>query len=117
VTQTPSPDHSDGAAVLTFAGSLSVATAERVRASLLAALQAQQDILVDCTQADDVDVSFIQSLLAARLTAQGLGLSIALAAPASGALHEALSRGGFLGRPGAEAQPDDIFWTQTTDVP
>jgi hypothetical protein len=64
---------------------------------------------IDCGGAGEVDLSLIQLLIAARTGARLAGRTVRLASPASGALLDALQRGGFLsGRP-AE---DCAFWLQ-----
>ena len=73
---------------------------------MLAALAAHQLVLVDCDAAESVDVSFIQLLLSARLSAHRQGKGLQLAAPAAGALRNALEQGGFLPASGAEP-----FWS------
>lgn len=98
---------------LAFTGALTLANAEQVRASLIAALREQPSVVVDCSAADEIDLTFIQCLMAARRTAAALGKSTALAAPASGALKGALTRGGFL-NPSA---PDAAFWMSGATTP
>jgi len=89
-----------------FDGARTVRTVANARASLLEALADHSALLVDCDAADTVDLTFIQLLLAARLSAQQAGKRLALAAPASGALLAALGQGGFLPPSGA-----DPFWS------
>ena len=95
---------------LSFDGALSLADANNVRTSLIAALQAHDLVVLECNALREVDLSFIQCVLAARRSAVDQGKSLALAAPADGSLREALLRGGFLSAPGADAHPDEAFW-------
>jgi anti-anti-sigma regulatory factor len=62
-------------------------------------------VLIDCAGADEVDVSFIQLLIAARRAAQRNGKQLRLAAPPEGALQAALTRAGFI-FPGAGGSAD-----------
>ena len=87
-------------------GALTVRTVANARTSLLAALADHPAVLVDCGAAESVDLTFIQLLLAARLSARQAGKPFSLAAPATGALRAALEQGGFLPPSGA-----DPFWS------
>ena len=91
---------------MTLDGALTVRTVATVRATLLEALTQHQSVQVDCSAAESVDLSLIQLLLSARLTAQQAGKQLLLASPASGALLAALHQGGFLLPTGADA-----FWS------
>jgi anti-anti-sigma regulatory factor len=86
-------------------GALTVRTIANARASLLAALADHPGVLVDCGAVESVDLTFIQLLLATRLSAHQAGKPFSLAAPATGALRAALEQGGFLPSSGA-----DPFW-------
>ncbi|HYH22627.1 MAG TPA: STAS domain-containing protein [Azospirillum sp.] len=79
-----------------LAGSLTVATAEAVHGRLVEAMAKGGTIVVDCDDADAVDLSFVQLVVAARAAAEAKGAVLALRSPASGSLLEALRRGGFL---------------------
>ncbi len=87
-------------------GVLTVRTIASAKEKLLRALTDQPAVQVDCAAAESADLSLIQLLLSARLTARQAGKPFALAAPASGALREVLEQGGFLPPAGA-----DPFWT------
>ena len=90
-------------------GSLTIATAEAVHHRLVEALAEGGTITIGCDEADAVDLSFIQLVVAARAAADAKGAVLTLQSPASGALLEALQRGGFL-----DEHPDEIgerrFW-------
>ena len=75
--------------------SLTTATSEETHRTLASALNAADAIVIDCTEASEVDVSFLQILYAARRSAESAGKRIALSAPPSGPLDEALRRCGF----------------------
>ncbi|MGQ9370635.1 STAS domain-containing protein [Azospirillum sp. A39] len=101
----------DGAAACTlrFAGALTIRDVEVHHARLTAALRDHGAVTVDAADATEVDAAFLQLLIAARRSARAEGRGFALAAPAGGALLEALLRCGILA-----ADPtarDDRFWT------
>jgi ABC-type transporter Mla MlaB component len=104
-------DSHDTASVLRFTGALTLSAAEAVRSSLLVALEGNGAVRLDCSGATDVDVSFVQMVLAARRAAGEQGKSVSLAAPAAGALLDALRRGGFLDPAREPASLDEAFWT------
>ena len=93
-------------------GELVLRNAAETRLSLLTALTNDAgSIEIDCTEVSDADVSFLQIVLAARHTAAIRGRSIALSAPAAGALLETLRCAGLIGGAGeAQRSPDDAFW-------
>jgi ABC-type transporter Mla MlaB component len=95
---------------LVLDGTLTIRTIEEAHSRLIEAMHDDTRLEIDCSAADDVDVSFIQLLLAARASARKRGRSVALAAPASGALLDALTRGGFLAAAGNLPAEDDAFW-------
>ena len=86
---------SSGPNLLSFQGSLRAAQSENVHRTVLDALRNHESIVVDCSGADDIDVSFLQILIGAARTASVLRKDIRLAAPPSGALAETLRRCGF----------------------
>ena len=101
---------------LSFDGALTLADANQTRASLIAALQASKLVVLECNALREVDLSFIQCVIAAQRSAADQGKSLALAAPVEGSLREALVRGGFLSAPGSATRPDEAFWTTGGDV-
>jgi anti-anti-sigma regulatory factor len=88
---------------LSFNGALNLQTIETMRRTLLEALNGSTSVAIDCTAAESVDLSFIQLLLAARLSADKAGKRLELAMPLPDVLRAALVQGGFLspGRPAA----------------
>jgi anti-anti-sigma regulatory factor len=96
---------------VTLSGSLTVAEAESIRATLLKAMDAG-DVVVDCSAATEVDLSFVQLLIAAQRAAALQGGSLRLAAPASGALLETLLRAGMLSSPTDQATSEAAFWSE-----
>lgn len=87
-----------------FSGDATIRQAERIHGELLAALAPGMRIAVDCAGVAEVDLSFVQQILAARRSAERAGGLLAIAPPASGPLLDVLARGGFLA-------DDGPFWT------
>jgi ABC-type transporter Mla MlaB component len=80
---------------LVLDGVLTMRTAEAVCTLLREAVAAQPAVSIDCTAATDVDLSFIQLLLAARVSALQSNKTVTLMAAPDGPLLGALSRAGF----------------------
>jgi ABC-type transporter Mla MlaB component len=77
-------------------------TVRRVRdawATLQAALSEPGDLTLDLCGVTDADLSLVQLVEAARVSAEGAGRRLTLASPADGPLHDVLRRGGFLHAP------------------
>jgi anti-anti-sigma regulatory factor len=85
----------NAAVTLEFDGELIVANAEKIRGQLISALEQNQAILVDCSQATAADVSFIQIMIAAERTAASWGKTVSFL-PFSKAVETALESGGFI---------------------
>jgi anti-anti-sigma regulatory factor len=85
----------DSPYVLSLTGSLTTPRAEAIHAEVLAALSGHSCVSVDCSNASDMDVAFIQILIAANRFASQSGKTIALATPPAGLLAETLRRCGF----------------------
>lgn len=85
-----------------FDGALTVRCIGAARAALLEALAAHTALSVDCSAVESADLSLVQLLLSARLSANQAGKPFTLAAPAAGALRAALEQGGFLPATGAD---------------
>jgi anti-anti-sigma regulatory factor len=98
------------AAHLALDGTLTIRTAEAVSAKLLDAIREHARLAIDCSTAADIDLSFIQLLIAARATALLSHRSVILAGRPDGALLDTLTRGGF--RVTEEDQDDKAatFW-------
>jgi anti-anti-sigma regulatory factor len=77
-------------ATLTCAGALTLATVDVHRTGLLAALDHGGNVVVDCSGATDVDLSFLQLLVAGRLSADRRGRSLTLLCAADGPVRSAL---------------------------
>jgi hypothetical protein len=85
-----------------------VRTVADAHRALVAAFGRSERIVADVSGLREADVTFIQLLISARLTAGREGKTFSLSAPASGALLDTLKRGGFLETGG------DSFWLQAT---
>lgn len=80
---------------LTFTGEMTIQFADEIRTKLADALEHHAIIEVNCTDATDMDVSFVQLLLAARKSALAKGGDVRLASPGSPLLSTTLTRGGI----------------------
>jgi two-component system chemotaxis sensor kinase CheA len=81
--------------VVPLGGSLTIATAEATHARLREALGGASAITLDCSQASEIDVTFLQLMVSAQRSAARAGKTVHLAAPPGGALADALRRCGF----------------------
>ena len=81
--------------VLSLTGSLTTPRAEAIHAEALAALSGHPNVAIDCSNASEMDVAFIQILVAAHRFASRSGNTVALASPPAGLLAETLNRCGF----------------------
>jgi hypothetical protein len=105
---------------LVFDGALTIRTIETIRATLIGVIErpsgtapaeivpsesgpsesgpsevVRSGITIDCSAATEIDLTFIQLLVAARLSALTAGLSINFAPCPDGVLLDTLTRGGF----------------------
>ena len=85
----------DSPYVLSLTGSLTTPRAEAIHSEVLAALNGHSRVTVDCSSAIEMDVAFIQILVAANRFASQCGKAIALASPPAGLFAETLRRCGF----------------------
>lgn len=85
----------DSPFVLSLTGSLTTPRAEAVHAEVFAVVSGHSNVTIDCSQASEMDVAFIQILVAANRFAAQSGKTVALAAPPAGLLAETLNRCGF----------------------
>lgn len=106
----PTFSHTDGC--VSLPANLTVRTATATHEALLCALNDHAQVVIALPDDPQVDLSFVQTVEAARLQAAGAGKAISLSAPASGGLLEALRRGGLLEGMSAE---DAKFWLHQGD--
>jgi len=93
--------------VLNLCGTQELREASDAHARVLNALKANSSIVLDFAELADVDLTFVQLIESARLSAAQQGKVLSLSAPASGALLAVLERGGFLGD---ATDPRTQFW-------
>jgi ABC-type transporter Mla MlaB component len=113
----------EAGARLVLEGALTMRTVDAVRATMREAIEravANQEsaapgsrapaIVIDCAAAEEIDLTFIQLLIAARLSARGRNRTVILASAPDGALLDTLTRGGF--QPVRESDAADIpaYW-------
>lgn len=86
---------------------MTVRGAAEFRSELVQAFASHSEVILNLAAVEDVDLSFVQTLYAARDHAEHNEKVLRLAAPASGAVLALLDRGGFV----LEAGPADVdFW-------
>ncbi|SEH30874.1 STAS domain-containing protein [Magnetospirillum fulvum] len=89
----------EDAVTVACSGELCLPRAEEIRDTLLAALDQAQPVVIDLSQATEIDLSTVQLILAARLSAERRGLSLWLTSPADGPLAATLLAAGLTGSP------------------
>lgn len=99
------PANPEEAYTLQLRGELTLRTAAETHRVLSDACCEAQEILIDLSEADETDLSLVQMILAARLSAQRRGKTIRLSTALPETLSRELSRGGFL------TSSDSAFWT------
>jgi hypothetical protein len=109
----------DTGARLILDGALTMRTIDAIRATLLEAIERPfpgdaepMAISLDCAEATEVDLTFVQLLIAARVTTGRLGRPVYLAGAPDGALLDTLTRGGFQPLQESAADGTPVFWFQ-----
>ena len=90
---------------IAFVGDLTIKNIADAHRDLATALTASDAVKAQVADDATVDLTFVQLIQSARLTARETGAAFGLAAPAAGQLRETLERGGFLAAP-----EDREFW-------
>jgi anti-anti-sigma regulatory factor len=92
---------------ITLSGAGSIRNTTQYHALLSEGLSTETDLALDLRGMEEVDLAFIQLIVAARRSAQARGLSLTLSHPAPDPILQTLERGGFIG-----PAPDDRrnFW-------
>src|SRR5579884_1049528 len=85
-----------GSCRLCLDGELTIRGIEQIHGLLQDALAESACVEIDCRGASEIDLSFIQLVLAARKSAEATGKTIILVEPPAEILLETLSRAGFL---------------------
>ncbi len=91
-------------------GGLTMRAAEALCTRLRAAIEEHSHVLIDCTSADEVDLTFVQLLIAARLSARESDKTVALASSPSGAFLATLTRAGFCVTHEEKPGGQQAFW-------
>jgi anti-anti-sigma regulatory factor len=103
---------------LVFEGALTMRSVKSNFTRLQQAIATHDVICVDCHAAEDIDLTFIQLLVAARKTAERSGKRLCLSGPAEGALFDTLTRAGFMIRQdtaqGGPAIPESYWFSDAT---
>lgn len=99
---------SNTATTIDCSGDMTVNRIEEIHDRLRAGLSAGGPMAVDCRAVAEADVSFIQLLIAARVSALRRGTAFTLIQPLAEPLRSALERGGFTAGTGAL---NADFWT------
>ncbi len=99
-----------------LSGSLTTPVGEEVHRTVLEALNGCERLVIDCSDVTEVDVSFLQILVAADVAAGRSHKTAALGSPPEGALGDALQRCGFAPPPGATSLAE-IFAPRTAGAP
>lgn len=101
---------------LKLSGSLTTPVGEEVHRTVREALNGCERLVLDCSDVTEVDVSFLQILVAADGAAKRSHKTAALASPPQGALGDALRRCGFSPPPGATSLAE-IFASRDSGNP
>ncbi|HEY9011585.1 MAG TPA: STAS domain-containing protein [Devosia sp.] len=88
----------------------SIKTVAELRDRLTAAITENERVVISAEGAAGIDLSVLQLLASAHRTASTAGKSLSLAAPATGALQQALAKAGFLGPAGEPLTREGTFW-------
>jgi ABC-type transporter Mla MlaB component len=107
--KTPRPRDS---APIRLSGALNLNTIAPTHKILSEALQGCSRVAVELESGDDIDLTLVQLLIAARRTAEAEEGSFALTRPADGALLQMLRRGGFV-----ETAQQRAFWLHSVEEP
>ncbi|MCM2293307.1 STAS domain-containing protein [Allorhizobium sp. BGMRC 0089] len=75
---------------------LTIRTITEIHEQVMSALNEVQHLEISVPEVGEVDLSFLQLIEAARITAEMEGKQISLVRPASQQLRDLLERGGFL---------------------
>ena len=82
-----------------LSGEQSVRTIAQAHAALFAAVSETNGVVLDISKVEDADLTLVQLIESARLTAASLGKNFCLKAPLPAVLTEQLDRAGFLAAP------------------
>lgn len=95
---------------ISLAGNLTIRNSANIQITLSDLIESHKFVDLDCTQATDVDLSFIQLVIAARKSATMTGGQLSVSHTRDGALHDALTRAGLVGSAAVASDADRAFW-------
>ncbi len=98
---------------LELSGELGLRGIEKLRADIVAALEANATVAIDTSAVESADASAIQLLLAAQKSANAKGSALSLTAPAGGAMARTLIGLGLVSADGTSLTPETSTWTIT----
>jgi ABC-type transporter Mla MlaB component len=98
---------------LVLSGDAGIKATAEIAQSLKDALAAYADIEIDTQTVSAADLTTVQLLLSAKLSAYATGKSLNLLAPLGAPLRAVVEAGGFL----ASSQPHHAFWATSPDHP
>lgn len=96
---------------LVLSGDAGIKSAQNLAASLAQAIQDHPQVAIDTQTVSEADVTTVQTLLAARRTAESAGRDLTMLAPLGRKLNDVLAQAGFL----SPDQDHRAFWCATTD--
>ena len=96
---------------LELSGELGLRGIEKLKADIVAALEANDVVSIDTSAVESADASAIQLLLAAQKSANARGSALSLIAPADGAVARALAALGLVAAGGIALTPETSTWT------
>ncbi len=99
-----------------FDGAQTVRCIQATYERLSAAIAQHPAVEIRCDGIVELDLSFIQLLVAAKRSAQKSGKSLRLAGPAAGKLRVALDRAGFLASAAQDSHQSTVFWSEGSKV-
>jgi anti-anti-sigma regulatory factor len=96
---------------LELSGELGLRGIEKLRADLVAALEANDAVAIGTSAVESADASAIQLLLAAQKSANARGGALSLTAPADSAMARTLLGLGLVAADGSALTPETSTWT------
>jgi ABC-type transporter Mla MlaB component len=93
---------------LKLSGRLTTPTSDDTHRAMQRALERREKLVLDCSEASEVDVSFLQLLVAVQRAAERSHKTVAFSTPPQGVLADALRRCGFTA-PKAAVSLAEIF--------
>lgn len=100
-----------------MSGDLSVRRATEIKSVLISVLREHPVVELDCTNATEVDLTFIQLALAAKKSADSSGVYLSLTHLDGGVLQTTLHRAGLVGSSVPISEADRTFWSSSAQEP